>query len=189
MGNKSTIGVVEETGASLEDPEITARATKRNLLRTTNPRQMEVVEEEERFPAIPLDDPLLSRQDRWIRFQVDSSNIRYLARQLPHFGVEQFEFTPQRQAIQYVAGLQAAKVASTAHFIMFDSRYPDSWEPPYVYDYPDYGNNNPQPTVLNTPEAIAAEIAATRMNLPPPYDFEDVMMRHARLQITTVSIK
>jgi hypothetical protein len=161
------------------DPEPAAEPAQED-----NPKEDESekhVEEEERFPAISLDDPLLTRHDHHVRFIVDTSRIGHLARQLPRFGIEGYEFEPTRQATNYFAGIQAALVASTVHFIMFHQRYPDG----RFVEKPNFGDK--QSIVLNTPEEIAAEIAATRQNLRPPFDFGDMVMRHARLQITTVS--
>ena len=142
---------------------------------------------EERFPAIPLDDPLLTRHDCHVRFYKDTSLIRYLACQQLQLGVERYEFQPTPHQTLYVAGLQAASVASTVHFIQVHNRYPDNWEPPFHMQWPNFGDNNPQPTVLNAPEEIAEEISFTRQHLSPPYDFDDMMMYHAWLQITIIS--
>ena len=122
-----------------------------------------------------------------MRFYKDSSLIRYLACQQLQLGVERYEFQPTPHQTLYVAGLQAASVASTVHFFCVHNRYPDDWEPPFHAQWPEFGDNHPQPIVLTTPEEIATEIGFTRQSLRPPFDFEDTMIRHARLQITTVS--
>jgi hypothetical protein len=189
-GQPPTLEDRKDIGDNSNDSEVAFWLNESEPAQEKNPKgdgSEKHVEEEERFPAIPLDDPFLTRHDHHLHYLVDSSSIGYIARQLPHFGVERFECQATLQETHYVAGLQAAMVAITVHFIMFHERYPDNWEPPFRFENPDFGDNNPQPTVLTSPEEIAAEIAATRQSLPSPYDFEYMIIRHALLQITTIS--